>query len=113
ATALWTAAHYGIPVLVIVANNRSNYNDEIHQETVARHRNRPVENKWIGMRLTEPAVDIAGMSRAQGVEAETVARIGDLEAALERAIVAVEGGRPYLLDVLVEPSLRGPLLERG
>ena len=67
ATALWTAAHYGIPVLVIVANNRSNYNDEVHQAAVARDRGRPLENKWIGMRLTDPPVDIAGLSRAQGV----------------------------------------------
>lgn len=113
ATALWTAAHYNIPVLVIVANNRSNYNDEVHQAAVARERNRPVENKWIGMRLTDPAVDIAALSRAQGVNAETVTRAGDLDAALERAILAVEGGKPYLLDVIIEPSTRGPLLKRG
>ncbi|MBM3571578.1 MAG: thiamine pyrophosphate-binding protein, partial [Alphaproteobacteria bacterium] len=32
ATALWTAAHYGIPLLVVVANNQSFFNDEMHQE---------------------------------------------------------------------------------
>ena len=37
-TALWTAARYRIPVLIIVANNRSFYNDELHQERVARQR---------------------------------------------------------------------------
>ena len=51
ATALWTAAHYRIPLLIVVANNRSFYNDEVHQERVARMRNRPVENKWIGQRI--------------------------------------------------------------
>jgi thiamine pyrophosphate-dependent acetolactate synthase large subunit-like protein len=113
ATALWTAAHYEIPVLVIVANNRSNYNDEVHQEAVARERNRPVENKWIGMRLAEPHVDIAGLARVQGVAAETVSEVGELADALERAIRTVEAGKPYLLDLVIEPSQRGPLLKRG
>ncbi|RYY69683.1 MAG: thiamine pyrophosphate-binding protein, partial [Comamonadaceae bacterium] len=69
-TALWTAAHYKIPALFIISNNRSNFNDEIHQEAVAKMRNRPVENRWIGQRIDDPAVDIAAMARAQGVEAE-------------------------------------------
>jgi acetolactate synthase-1/2/3 large subunit len=49
-TALWTAAHYRIPLLVVVANNRSFFNDEAHQERIARMRGRPVENRWIGQR---------------------------------------------------------------
>jgi hypothetical protein len=46
-------------VLVIVANNASFFNDEVHQERVARARTRPVENKWIGMRLDDPLPDIS------------------------------------------------------
>ena len=65
-TALWTAAHYRIPLLIVVANNRSFYNDEVHQERVARMRNRPVENNWIGQRITDPDIDLAAMARAQG-----------------------------------------------
>ena len=45
-TALWTAAHYRIPLLLVVANNQSFFNDEVHQERMARERGRPVENKW-------------------------------------------------------------------
>ena len=44
-SALWTAVHYEIPLLIVVANNRSFYNDEVHQERVAKERGRPVENK--------------------------------------------------------------------
>ncbi len=58
-TALWTAAHYRIPLLIVVANNRSFFNDELHQERVARMRNRPVENRWIGQRISEPDIDFA------------------------------------------------------
>lgn len=45
--ALWTAARYSIPLLIIVFNNRSYYNDEEHQERIAVRRERPVENKVI------------------------------------------------------------------
>ena len=31
-TALWTAVHYRIALLIVVANNRTFYNDEVHQE---------------------------------------------------------------------------------
>ena len=40
-TALWTAVRNHIPLLVVIANNRSFFNDELHQERVARDRGRP------------------------------------------------------------------------
>ena len=69
ATAIWTAARYGIGVMIIVANNRSYFNDEVHQEKVAQMRGRPVENKHVGQRIEGPVVDIAAMARAQGAAA--------------------------------------------
>ena len=42
---LWTGVHYKVPVLIVVANNQSFFNDELHQERVARMRGRPVENR--------------------------------------------------------------------
>lgn len=106
-TALWTAAHYRIPMLMIVANNRSYYTDEVQQEAVARERGRVVENCWIGQRIDDPPADIPGLARDLGVEAEdTVTSTGDLAAALERGLRAAEGGKPYLIDVLID-STRG------
>ena len=61
-TAIWTATHYKLPCLMLVANNRSFYNDELHQERIARERSRPVENKWIGQRIDEPDIDLAAMA---------------------------------------------------
>ena len=78
-TAVWTAVHYKIPLLFVLANNRSFYNDELHQERMARARNRPVENKWIGQRMSDPEVDLAAMGRAQGaVGFGPVTKPGDL-----------------------------------
>ena len=43
------------------------FNDELHQERVARERGRPVENRWIGQRIDDPAPDLAAMARAQDI----------------------------------------------
>ncbi len=65
-TAFWTAARYGIPLLAVIANNRSFFNDEVHQERVAQMRGRNPANKWIGQHIGGPDVDLAAMARAQG-----------------------------------------------
>jgi thiamine pyrophosphate-dependent acetolactate synthase large subunit-like protein len=110
-TALWTAAHYRIPALFIVTNNRSYYTDEIQQEAVAVHRDRPAENKWIGQRIDDPAIDISGLAADFGVRTEpSVAEVGQLEPALERGLAAVESGVPYLLDIRID-STRGSSLD--
>jgi len=104
-TALWTAAHYGIPCLILVANNRSFFNDELHQERVAKERSRPVENRWIGQRISGPDIDIAMMARAQGAEGiGPVAKASELAPALEKGIQAARNGAVCVVDVRVAPG---------
>lgn len=104
-TALWTAAHYRIPLLMVIANNRSFFNDELHQERVARMRNRPVENRWIGQRISDPDIDLASMAEAQGAKAfGPVHNEKDLAAALKAAIAAVDEGHVAVIDARVEPG---------
>jgi thiamine pyrophosphate-dependent acetolactate synthase large subunit-like protein len=105
ATALWTAVHYNIPLLVVVANNRSFFNDELHQERVARMRNRPVENRWIGQRIADPEIDLAQLARAQGALGFGPVTDGaDLPAAFGDAVEAVMGGAVAVVDVRVAPG---------
>src|SRR4029450_1191093 len=102
---LGTAAHYRIPLLIVVANNRSFFNDELHQERMARMRNRPIENRWIGQRISDPDIDLAGMARAQGAQGfGPVTAAADLETAFKKAIAAVEAGAVAVVDVRVEPG---------
>ena len=104
-TALWTAAHYRVPLLVIVANNQSFFNDEVHQERVARMRGRPVENKWIGQRIADPAIDMAGLARAQGALGIGPVNSADgLVAAFREAIAHVDAGGVAVVDVITEPG---------
>ncbi len=104
-TALWTAVHYNIPLLVVVANNRSFFNDELHQERVARMRNRPVENRWIGQRIADPEIDLARLAQAQGAQGFGPITDGaELASAFSDAIEAVAGGAVAVVDVRVAPG---------
>ena len=105
-TAIWTAAHYRIPLLIVVANNRSFFNDELHQERVARMRNRPVENRWIGQRISEPDIDIAAMGRAQGAEGfrPGARQRRTCPASSPRRSPRSKAGEVAVVDVRVEPG---------
>jgi len=108
--ALWTAAHYRIPLLIIVANNRSFFNDELHQERVARERGRPVENRWIGQRIADPDVDLALFARSQGAAGYgPVERPEALVATLRQAIEATAGGATCVVDVRVAAGYHGAM----
>jgi thiamine pyrophosphate-dependent acetolactate synthase large subunit-like protein len=105
ATSLWTAVHYNIPLLIVVANNRSFFNDELHQERVARMRNRPVENRWIGQRIADPEIDLAQLARAQGALGfGPVVDDAELASTFRSAVEAVEGGAVAVVDVRVAPG---------
>jgi thiamine pyrophosphate-dependent acetolactate synthase large subunit-like protein len=104
-TSLWTAVHYRIPLLIVVANNRSFYNDEVHQERMAIMRNRPVDNKWIGQKMLDPEIDLAGLARAQGARGfGPITRADALSKAFAEAIAAVDAGEVAVVDVRIEPG---------
>ena len=104
-TALWTGVHYRVPVLIVVANNESFFNDELHQERMARLRGRPVENRWIGLRMSDPDMDLAQLARGQGARGYGPVRTADeLEAALAQAVADVRAGAVAVVDARVAPE---------
>ena len=116
--ALWTAARYRIAALFVVANNRSYYNDELHQEGVARQRGRSPANRWIGQSIDSPVPDIAKLAQAQGVTGiGPLKRPEELQEAMRRAVECVRGGAPCLVDVHIDPGhgrhLRESMAERS
>jgi thiamine pyrophosphate-dependent acetolactate synthase large subunit-like protein len=101
-SALWTLANQELPVLIITNNNRSYANDERHQEEVAVTRERPVENKGVGIRIEGPEVDFAALARSYGIHGEgPITDPADLRPALERALAVVLSGTPALVDAVV------------
>jgi len=103
--ALWTAATAGVPLLAVVCNNRSFFNDEVHQERVAKVRSRPVANRWIGQRIDAPAPDLGMLARAQGLDGIGPVTSADmLQDALVDAVRRLKSGKAVVVDVHVEPG---------
>jgi thiamine pyrophosphate-dependent acetolactate synthase large subunit-like protein len=101
---LWTAAKYQIPLLVVVLNNHSYYNDEEHQERMARWRQRPIENKGIGIRIEDPVPDLTAIARALHVDGfGPITEPDQLGPTLDKAIAIVESGKPAVVDVITQP----------
>ena len=102
-TALWTAVRYQVPVLIIVANNNSFFNDEVHQNRIAATRDRPAENAHIGIRIEGPDPDLAVLAAGQGAHGIGPVRTPEhLREALQEAIVRVRAGECVVVDVRVE-----------
>lgn len=107
-TGIWNAATQDLPVLFLIANNHSYYNDEDHQIKVARRRGRPEENAPIGQRMQGPEPDLAGLARSLGLEApDPVTDLANLPSALSTALDRVEQGAAYVLDVRVTAEYIG------
>jgi benzoylformate decarboxylase len=92
--ALWSAARYGANVLVVVVNNRG-------YSILKAFRNS------VGIGDTVPGLDVGdvdyvGVARGLGVPGEKIEEPGDLRAAIKRGL---DAGRPYLLDVIVDPKV--------
>jgi len=105
ATAFWTAANLRIPLLTVVANNRSFFNDELHQERVAKQRGRPVENRWIGQRIDDPDPDLAMLARSQGLKGfGPVTSHELLFETFAEAVECVKQGHPCVVDVRITPG---------
>jgi thiamine pyrophosphate-dependent acetolactate synthase large subunit-like protein len=102
-SALYTAAHEKLPLLMVMLNNSSYYNSEEHGLRMAEARGRPPSRAGIGTRPEAPAVDFAGLARSFGIGATgPIASTGDLPRALATAVEAVASGEPYLVDVVTE-----------
>ena len=104
-TALWTGVHNRVPLLVIVSNNQSFFNDELHQERVARTRGRPIENRWIGLRMDGPRMNLATLAQGQGaVGLGPVRTVAELREAIETGVAHVREGALCVIDVHVAPE---------
>jgi thiamine pyrophosphate-dependent acetolactate synthase large subunit-like protein len=104
-TAIWTAASYKVPLLIVVANNQSFFNDELHQERVARMRGRPIENRSIGLRMSDPPFDLAMLACGQGAQGfGPVASEAALADAMMKGIDEVRRGAVCVIDARVAPE---------
>lgn len=101
-TALWTAVSEEISLLVLVMNNRSYLNDELHQLRLARERGRSQGNRWVGQQIDDPPIDIAAIAKAQGaVGYGPVTTMHEFLDIVPAAVHEVERGQVAVVDILV------------
>ncbi|HEU5159068.1 MAG TPA: thiamine pyrophosphate-binding protein [Streptosporangiaceae bacterium] len=96
--ALWNAANRGTPVVFVVLNNG--------QYRVLKLIVDRMGGPWSasgdlppGLDIAGPPVDFVPLARSLGVAGERAATPAELRSALDRA---VESGRPYLIDAVLE-----------
>jgi acetolactate synthase-1/2/3 large subunit len=103
AGALWVCAKHNIPMLVVMYNNRAYYNDWEHQIRMAKLRKTDVDKAHIGMDLSGPEPDFAGLARSMGWYGEgPIDNAKDVGPALRRAIERVRQGQPALVDTITQ-----------
>jgi acetolactate synthase I/II/III large subunit len=103
AGALWIAAKYQIPMLVVMHNNRAYYNDWEHQIRMARMRGTDEAKAHIGMDLFGPEPDFGALARSMGCYGEgPIDKPADIRPALERALAEVKKGRLALVDTITQ-----------
>jgi benzoylformate decarboxylase len=99
--ALWTAAHYRLPITYVVPNNSSYAilkSGMLTLDLASAKR-----GIYPGMDLVEPAVDYVGLARSLGVRAERVEKPAGLRDALA-ACLADPG--PTLVDVAIDRGFK-------
>src|SRR5660397_227651 len=101
-SALWTAGHYRLPLLIIINNNGCYYNAERQQLRVAEARNRDTGKIGVGTSLEDPRVDYAMLAKSFGIYAEGPITDPDkIRQSISRAVEVVqEEGRPAVVDVV-------------
>jgi acetolactate synthase-1/2/3 large subunit len=101
AGALWIAAKYQIPLLIVMYNNRAYYNDWEHQIRMARLRGTDEAKAHIGMDLFGPEPDFATLAKSMGVWGTgPIENPKDVRPALLEALEIVKSGRPALVDTI-------------
>ncbi|HMF05639.1 MAG TPA: hypothetical protein VKE72_01300, partial [Methylocella sp.] len=71
---------------------------------VARTRGRNVKNRWIGLRMADPAPDIAKLAEAQGaVGIGPVRTAAEVKAAIAKGVAVLKSGGVCVVDFHVDP----------
>ncbi|GIW96343.1 MAG: benzoylformate decarboxylase [Pirellulaceae bacterium] len=104
---LWSAAHYRLPVKIIICNNAQYQILKIG----ARHAGLPqaVAGRFVGMDLEPPAIDMVALAQSLGVRA---CRIGEPDELIETLRRSWDDPQPWLIDVPISRHTP-PRLEYG
>lgn len=100
AAALWTCAHYKLPVVTIVFNNSSYRILKQRTRAIGDHSAR--EGVFVAMDLQEPAIDFMALAAAHGVQG---VRVETIAALVEAFAAALQSDAPTLIEVPVARAI--------
>jgi benzoylformate decarboxylase len=100
AAALWTCAHYMLPVVTIVFNNSSYRILKQRTRAIGDHSAR--EGIFVAMDLEDPPIDFMALATAHGVQG---VRVESIPALIEAFKAALASDAPTLIEV---PVARAP-----
>ena len=99
-SAMWTAAHYGLPIVWVVLNNASY---RVLKENVRRDGvSREDAAQLTGADLVNPRLDFVALAAGLGV---TGRRIENPDALAQALTEALDAGVPYLIEVVIDGQL--------
>ncbi|QXQ07513.1 hypothetical protein KX816_05680 [Sphingosinicellaceae bacterium] len=98
--ALWTLAHYRLPVVAVIFNNRS-YRI-LKQRTRAIGGHSAEAGTYVAMDIDTPALDFVKLSEGHGVAA---VRVETLDALREAFVRGLAGDAPLLIEVVVDRTV--------
>lgn len=94
---LWTAARYQIPVTFVICNNAQYQILKVGAQGMGLPQAQA--GRFEGMDLVEPEVDMVGIARSFGVQAERVTEPDELS---DKVRASLAGDRPCLFDVPIQ-----------
>jgi benzoylformate decarboxylase len=99
--ALWTAAHERIAVVFVILNNTSY---RILKQRLTAQRGLAAQvDRFVGMELSDPAIDYVGLARSLGVAAE---RAKNLKETTDLIAAGIKSSAPLLIDVPMERNYK-------
>jgi benzoylformate decarboxylase len=99
---LWTAARYRVDAIFVILNN-SSYRI-LKQRLHAMRGLAEQADSYVGMELTDPAIDFVGLSRSLGIKAERAKTVHETTDLMSHALKS--GGGPLLIDVVLDRSFK-------
>ncbi|MCP4001930.1 MAG: thiamine pyrophosphate-binding protein [Gammaproteobacteria bacterium] len=100
--ALWTAARYEIPVIMVVFNNHS-YDGERGRIKLISQLARENKDAWKDMScyLGNPDINYVDIARGFEIAGSKLEKPGQIQKVMKRAIAATREGRPYIIDASI------------
>jgi benzoylformate decarboxylase len=100
AAGLWTLAHYQLPVVTIIFNNRGYRILKQRTRAIADHSAR--QNQYIAMDIENPAIDFMALAKAHGVHGVRADTLDEVRSAVTAALAA---DTPTLIEITVAREL--------